>query len=164
MRLATDDPQFTTDRYWMRYALDCALKAQEEGEVPVGAVLVKDEALIARGWNQPVALNDPTAHAEIMALRAGARLLQNYRLPETTLYVTLEPCPMCIGAMIHARIQRLVFGARDPNTGAAGSGFDLLCSHRHNHSVQVSDGVLDEECSEILRVFFKIRRGPRCAV
>jgi tRNA(adenine34) deaminase len=147
-----------TDVFWMHRAFSLAHKAQEAGEVPVGAVLVKDDKAIGEGWNRPITLSDPTAHAEILALRDAARLLDNYRLPATTLYVTLEPCPMCVGAMLHARVKRLVFGAYDPKTGAAGSVFSLLQSTRHHHSIECSGGVLHRECAEILRNFFKHRR------
>lgn len=147
-----------TDEDWMRRALDLAHRAEAEGEVPVGAVLVEDDELIAEGWNRPIGAHDPTAHAEIMALRAGARRLGNYRLPGTTLYVTLEPCTMCCGAMIHARISRLVFGAFDPKTGAAGSVFSLLQAPQHNHRVEVTGGVLAQECAQVLQAFFRARR------
>lgn len=148
----------TDDEYWMRHALDLAQKAAEQGEVPVGAVLIRDGQVLGEGWNQPLTLHDPSAHAEMLAMRAGGIAAANYRLPETTLYVTLEPCPMCAGAMIHARIGRLVFGAFDPKTGAAGSVFDILTDERHNHRIIVSGGILAEECAETLRAFFRVRR------
>lgn len=147
------------DERWMRHALALAERAEREGEVPVGAVLVCGGELIAEGWNRPIGTHDPTAHAEIDALRAGGARLGNYRLTGATLYVTLEPCPMCVGALIHARIARLVFGAHDPKTGAAGSVFDLLTSPRHNHRVQVEGGVLAEESAARLQAFFRARRG-----
>ena len=146
------------DQFWMQHALTLARQAEAAGEVPVGAVLVRDEQVIGEGWNQPIGRHDPTAHAEIMALRDAARRVQNYRLPETTLYVTLEPCVMCAGAIIHARVKRLVYGAFDPKTGAAGSVFDVLNSDKHNHRVELRPGVLAEECSTLLTEFFQMRR------
>lgn len=142
----------------MRHALELARHAEAEGEVPVGAVLVKDDVLIAEGWNQPVGINDPTAHAEIMVLRAGASSIRNYRLLDTTLYVTLEPCVMCAGAIINARVKRVVYGADDPKAGAAGSVFDTLISGRLNHNVLVEAGLMAPECGEMLTAFFKKRR------
>ncbi|MGI9303762.1 MAG: tRNA adenosine(34) deaminase TadA, partial [Gammaproteobacteria bacterium] len=147
------------DESWMRRALTLALRARAAGEVPVGAVLVKDGAVVGEGWNRPIASNDPTAHAEIVALRAAGQGERNYRVPGTTLYVTLEPCPMCVGAMIHARIARLVVGAADPKTGATGSGFDLLNAPTHNHRVELTTGVLDAMCSRLLTSFFRARRN-----
>jgi tRNA(adenine34) deaminase len=147
-----------TDEDWMRYALQLAQRAALQGEVPVGAVLVQDNQVLGEGWNQPISLNDPSAHAEMLAMRAAGQAAANYRLPNTTLYVTLEPCSMCAGAMIHARIARVVFGAYDPKTGAAGSLFSVLNDPRHNHQVQISGGVLAEECAEVLRAFFRERR------
>lgn len=146
------------DTEFMRRALSLARRAAEEGEVPVGAVLVKDGEVIAEGWNRPIASQDPTAHAEIETLRAGAASLGNYRLVDTTLYVTLEPCLMCAGAIIHARVKRLVFGAPDPKTGAAGSVFDIFSSEKVNHKVLVEGGVLAEECGAVLSGFFRERR------
>jgi tRNA(adenine34) deaminase len=143
---------------FMRHALALSRRAAEEGEVPVGAVLVKDDRVVAEGWNRPIASQDPTAHAEIEALRAGAATLGNYRLIDTTLYVTLEPCLMCAGAIVHARVARLVFGAADPKTGAAGSVFDVFSSDRLNHRVTVQGGVLAEECGAVLSEFFRMRR------
>ena len=147
-----------SDENWMRYALQLAQQAALQGEVPVGAVLVQDDNILGEGWNQPISLNDPSAHAEMLAMRAAGQVAANYRLPNTTLYVTLEPCCMCAGAMIHARIARVVFGAYDPKTGAAGSLFSVLNDPRHNHQVQISGGVLAEECAELLRIFFRERR------
>jgi tRNA(adenine34) deaminase len=146
------------DADWMRHALILARRAADEGEVPVGAVVVRDNALIAEGWNRPITDHDPSAHAEIVALRAAGRAEANYRLPGTTLYVTLEPCAMCAGAIIHARVARVVYGAADPRAGAAGSVFSRLGSDRFNHVVEVQGGVLAEECGELLRGFFKARR------
>ena len=147
-----------SDENWMRYALQLAQQAALQGEVPVGAVLVQDDNILGEGWNQPISLNDPSAHAEMLSMRAAGQSAANYRLPNTTLYVTLEPCSMCAGAMIHARIARVVFGAYDPKTGAAGSLFSVLNDPRHNHQVQISGGVLAEECAELLRTFFRERR------
>ncbi len=146
------------DEHWMRHALQVAMRAESHGEVPVGAVLVRDGQLLAEGWNQPIATHDPTAHAEIIALREAGRIEGNYRLPGSTLYVTLEPCAMCVGAMLHARVARLVFGARDPKTGAAGGVFDLAGDPRHLHKMEVVGGLLEEEAAAMLRVFFKARR------
>ena len=142
----------------MLHAQRLAAKAQSQGEVPVGAVLVKDNEVVGEGWNQPITLSDPSAHAEIMALRGAGQALENYRLPGTTLYVTLEPCSMCAGAMLHARVARVVFGAYDPKTGAAGSVYDTLLDERNLHNVSVDGGVLADACSEQLRAFFRARR------
>lgn len=146
------------DVKWMRHALSLAHRAEAEGEVPVGALIIRKGELISEGWNQPVMSHDPTAHAEVMALRAAGISENNYRLLDTTLYVTLEPCVMCAGAIIHARVGRVVYGATDPRVGAAGSAFSLLGSDRFNHVVEVEGGVLAEECSDLLRRFFKARR------
>lgn len=153
-----------THEHWMRYALTLARRAWEEGEVPVGAVLVHNNQVIGEGWNRPIGRHDPTAHAEIMALRQGGLVLQNYRLLETTLYVTLEPCVMCAGAMVHGRIGSLVFGARDAKTGAIGSLMDVLGHPGMNHQVTVTEGVLAEECSAILSDFFRARRLEKKAL
>ncbi len=142
----------------MSEALVLARQAEAAGEVPVGAVMVKDGAIIGRGWNHPIAAHDPTAHAEIIAMREAARTLKNYRLTDTTLYVTLEPCVMCAGAMVHARVKRLVFGATDPRAGAAGSVFNLVRASVLNHRLEVTGGVMAEECGEILKRFFVDRR------
>ncbi|EHD20555.1 MULTISPECIES: tRNA adenosine(34) deaminase TadA [Brenneria] len=146
------------DEYWMRYALTLARRAQDEGEVPVGAVLVLDNQVVGEGWNRPIGHHDPTAHAEIMALRQGGAALRNYRLLHTTLYVTLEPCIMCAGAMIHSRIGRLVYGAADEKTGAAGSLVDILRHPGMNHQIVVDSGILAAECSATLSAFFRRRR------
>lgn len=147
------------DDAWMQQAIALARRAEAEGEVPVGALIVRDGEIIGEGWNRPIGENDPTAHAEIMALRDAGRRVGNYRLPGATLYVTLEPCVMCAGAMIHARIGRLVFGAFDPKGGAVGSVFDLLpADSRFNHGFDCLGGVLAEECGELLKAFFRGRR------
>lgn len=149
------------DQYWMRHAITLAKQAEVQGEVPVGAVLIYQQQLVGEGWNQPIRSNDPTAHAEILALRQGAAHLKNYRLIHSTLYVTLEPCTMCVGAIIHARIGRVVFGAFDPKTGAAGSAFHLLQDERHNHQVICEGGVLADESAILLRNFFRERRQDK---
>jgi tRNA(adenine34) deaminase len=142
----------------MRRALDLARHAEQAGEVPVGALVVLNDEVIGEGWNQPIVSHDPTAHAEIVALRAAATRLKNYRLTDTTLYVTLEPCAMCAGAIVQARVARVVYGATDPKAGAAGSVFNLLGSPSLNHRAQVTGGVLAEECGTMLRKFFEVRR------
>ena len=148
------------DLNWMQHTIQLAKKAEDDGEVPVGAVIVQDGEIIGEGWNRPISTNDPTAHAEIIALRAAGELVGNYRLPETTLYVTLEPCPMCASAIIHARVKRVVFGAYDPKGGAAGSVFNLLPpDDRFNHTLQCEGGLLERECSDLLRHFFRRRRS-----
>ena len=152
-------PASDCDRYWMGRALDLARCAAEAGEVPVGAVLVRGDEAIGEGWNQPIGACDPTAHAEVLALRAAAARVGNYRLVESTLYVTLEPCPMCAGAIVHARVARVVFGAMDPRAGAAGTVFDVLQSAALNHRAEVVGGVLGEACGMVLREFFRARRS-----
>ncbi len=147
-----------TDEDWMGRALKLADQAAEDGEVPVGAVIVKDGMVVGEGWNRSIGNRDPSAHAEIIAMRDAGGLLGNYRLSDCELYVTLEPCIMCAGAMIHARIKRLIYGAADPKTGAAGSVFDILSSDKHNHSVDVTGGVMAEEAAEKLQAFFRERR------
>ena len=146
------------DKHFMKAALKAAKKARENGEVPVGAVLVKDDEIISTGQNSPITLNDPTAHAEIIALREGGEKLKNYRLIDTTLYVTMEPCTMCMGAIIHARIKKLVFGTFDPRAGAAGSLFDFTIENKFNHKVEVKSGILESECRELIQAFFKQKR------
>ena len=142
----------------MTRALELARVAESEGEVPVGAVIVKDDAVVAEGWNRPIRSCDPTAHAEIVALRAAGEALRTYRLTETTLYVTLEPCAMCASAMVHARVRRLVFAATDPRAGAAGSVFNIIQHASLNHRLECTSGVLAEECGALLRGFFAARR------
>ncbi|MDR1462075.1 MAG: tRNA adenosine(34) deaminase TadA [Azoarcus sp.] len=143
---------------FMREALALAREAAEAGEVPVGAVVVRGDEIVGRGFNQPIAARDPSAHAEIMAVRDAARNLGNYRLPGCELYVTLEPCLMCTGAIFHARIARVVFGARDPKTGAAGSVLDLYAEPRLNHHAAIVGGMLADECATLLSTFFATRR------
>ena len=142
----------------MRRALELARRAQAEGEVPVGALVVLDEKIVGEGWNRPISASDPSAHAEIQAMRAAASVRKNYRLIGATLYVTLEPCAMCVGAMFHARIRRVVFGAADPKTGAAGSAVDLFSQEHLNHHALVQGGVLAAECGALLSSFFAARR------
>ena len=150
--------QAQLDRQFMQEAIEQAKLAANAGEVPVGAVLVRDGQIISRGFNQSIGNSDPSAHAEMIAMRAAAETEGNYRLPGTTLYVTLEPCTMCAGAMLHARIDRVVFGAQDPKTGAAGSVLNVFSEKQINHQTQVEGGILGEECGQLLRKFFKERR------
>ncbi len=150
--------QAELDRQFMQQAIEQAKLAAAAGEVPVGAVLVHEGQVISTGFNQPIGHADPSAHAEMMALRSAAQTFSNYRLPGSTLYVTLEPCVMCAGAMLHARIDRVVFGATDPKTGAAGSVLDVFSEKRINHQTQVEGGVMGQECGQLLRDFFKERR------
>ncbi len=147
-----------SDEKWMKIAIDEAHLAMDENEIPVGAVLVKDNKLIAQAHNRPIINNDPTAHAEIEVLRKAGAKLRNYRLPRTTLYVTLEPCAMCFGAMIHARIDRVVFGASDFKSGVCGSTIDLSSQSIFNHQISVSGAVLEHKCKNILQSFFKSLR------
>jgi len=145
---------------FMQTALSEAKKAERKAEVPIGAVLVaENEEILSAAHNQTVTLNDPSAHAEILAIRKGAEKIQNYRLLNTTLYVTLEPCPMCMGAVIHARIARVVFGARDPKWGAAGSLYNFATDHRFNHQLQIIEGICVSECKEVMKEFFRQKRG-----
>ena len=147
-----------TDDAWMAQALELAREAARRGEVPVGALLVRDDAVLGRGGNAPIAHNDPTSHAEIVALREAGRALGNYRLPGCTLYVTLEPCAMCAGAILHARLARLVYGASDPKTGACGSVVDLFAQTRLNHHTRVTGGVAADACGTLVSEFFAARR------
>ncbi|MBD3670628.1 MAG: tRNA adenosine(34) deaminase TadA [Gammaproteobacteria bacterium] len=154
MRMELESP----DQFWMRRALELSMLAARHGEVPVGAVIVKDGDEVGSGWNRPIEGHDPSAHAEIEALRSAGKRLSNYRLPDTTLYVTLEPCAMCAGAIIHARVKRVVFGASDPKGGAAGSVFQILGTEKLNHQVEIVSGVLEQECGDMLREFFRMKR------
>ena len=149
----------SVDEKWMALAIEQAKLAEKINEVPVGAVLVQDDQLIASAHNQPITNHDPTARAEIQLLRAAGKQLNNYRLPNTTLYVTLEPCTMCLGAMIHARVSRIVFGAYDQKTGVCGSCQDLSTSKCFNHSIETEGGILADECKQLLQKFFKKRRA-----
>ncbi len=153
--------QIEIDEYWMNQALELAKNAQEAGEIPVGALLVKDNQLIASGWNCSIENHDATAHAEIVALQQAGKVLNNYRLLDTTLYVTLEPCIMCTGAMIHSRIGRVVYGAKDFKTGACGSFINIMGMSGLNHYIEVTGGVLEETCSSMLSAFFKMRREQK---
>ncbi len=147
------------DTIFMQRALALAVRAENENEVPVGALVVYQGQVIAEAWNRPRASHDPTAHAEVLALRAAGTVLDNYRLPGAELYVTLEPCAMCVGAMVHARIARLVYGASDAKTGALGGSFNLLAEGRFNHQIQVAGGVLAAPCGAVLTAFFQRRRS-----
>src|ERR671910_1420397 len=148
---------FMSDSKYMARALELAREAERAGEVPVGAVIVKDDAIVGEGWNRPISTSDPTAHAEIVAMRAAAQKLGTYRLLDTTLYVTLEPCPMCAGAMVHARVKRLVYAATDPRAGAAGTIFNIVQHPSLNHRVECEAGLMGEECATLLRTFFQGR-------
>jgi tRNA(adenine34) deaminase len=147
------------DLHWMRHAIELAKRGQAAGEVPVGAVIIKNNRIIGEGWNQPIGLHDPSAHAEMVALREAGKTLSNYRLLDTTLYVTLEPCVMCAGAIMHARIGRVVYGANDPKAGAAGSVVDIFSNTKLNHHVTVEGGLLSDECGDLLTQFFKSKRN-----
>ena len=156
--MADLDVGINSDQAFMTRALELARQARDRGEVPVGAIVVHEGAVIGEGFNQPISLADPSAHAEMQAIRMAARRLDNYRLLDATVYVTLEPCAMCAGAMVHARIKRLVYGAADPKTGATGSVFNLVQSEQLNHRLEVAGGVMEKECGELLRDFFRKRR------
>ncbi len=147
------------DTTYMQEALKLAAQAAASGEVPVGAVVVKDGVIVGRGYNQPIAGSDPTAHAEVIAMRDAGKALGNYRLTDCDLYVTLEPCVMCAGAIMHARIRRLIYGARDPKTGACGSAIDLFAQQHLNHHAEVSSGMLADDAVALLQDFFARRRG-----
>ena len=153
--------QESLDIFWMQHAIELAHRAESEGEVPVGAVVVYNEEVIGEGWNRSIIDNDPTAHAEIMALRSAAQKIKNYRLIDTTLYVTLEPCIMCTGAIIHSRVKRVVYGAIDPKAGACESAFNILGTDCLNHQVKIERGILAEECSQVLTNFFKNKRAEK---
>ncbi|MEM8593496.1 MAG: tRNA adenosine(34) deaminase TadA [Pseudomonadota bacterium] len=157
----TYEPQQEKDEYWMVQALRLAQRAREQGEVPVGALLVKDDVLIAEGWNQPITLNDPTAHAEIMCLRRAGEKQANYRLIDCTLYVTLEPCAMCTGALLHARVKRVVYATPEPKAGCIHSQAQLLDQPFVNHAVEVTSGVCEHEASQLLSGFFAQRRADK---
>jgi len=146
------------DQHWMARALELAKHAQQQGEVPVGAVIVRDGIVLGEGWNQPISQHDSTAHAEIQALRAACAHVENYRLPGATLYVTLEPCIMCAGAIVHARIERVVYATKEPKTGAVGSCFDIFNTQQLNHYVHCEHGLLADESTQLLQDFFRSRR------
>ena len=146
------------DEKWMQIAIQEAIKAEKKGEVPVGAVLVKDGLLIAKAHNQPISKNDATAHAEIQLIRVAGKELQNYRLNGSTLFVTLEPCAMCFGAMVHARVKRIVYGAHDQKTGVCGSSEDLTNANCFKHKINITGSVSEKKCSQLLQTFFKSRR------
>ena len=150
-----------TDQEWMTHALSLARKAQSEGEVPVGAVVVRDGKVVGEGWNRNIIQNDASAHAEIQALRDAGQNLGNHRLPGCVLYVTLEPCAMCVGAMIHARLERVLFGASDPKTGALGGAYSLPAAHSHNHVLEYEGGLMAENAAELLKIFFRTRRQSK---
>jgi tRNA(adenine34) deaminase len=152
------------DLHWMQYALQLADKAEQSGEIPVGAVLVKDGVVLGEGWNQSIQLNDPSAHAEMIAIRQAAEKIGNYRLIDCTLYVTLEPCAMCAGLLVHSRVKRLVFGAKDAKTGAAGSVLDIVQHPVLNHQLVVQDGLLAQQCANKLSEFFRRRRTEQKAL
>lgn len=166
--LAHEDNNFKdieqTDQYWMDYALLLADKAESLGEIPVGAVLIKNNKVIGTGWNLSISEHNACAHAEINAIGEAGKTLQNYRLIDSTLYVTLEPCPMCAGALVHSRIKRLVYGASDYKTGAAGSIFDLVRNDQLNHQLEVTSGVYAEKCANKISDFFKRRRKEKKAL
>ena len=151
--------QLNQDETYMRRALELAAKAAAEDEVPVGAVLVMDDEIVGEGYNQVITLSDPSAHAEAQAIRAAGQAIDNYRLVNSTLYVTLEPCAMCAGLITHARVKRLVFGAPDPRTGATGTAIEVLNHSSMNHKVEIQAGMLADECGDILRQFFRARRN-----
>lgn len=151
--------KMTQDAKWMQRAFELAEKAKSHDEVPVGAVIVFENQIIGEGWNQPISSSDPTAHAEIMALRDAGNNIGNYRLPNTTMYVTLEPCVMCAGAIVHARLEKLVYAAGDPKTGACGSVFNLLQSEELNHKVDIEQGIMENESRSFIQTFFKEKRA-----
>lgn len=158
---STDNDIKQDDAYWMRYAMALAAKAEALGEVPVGAVIVRDNEVIGEGFNQPISSHDPTAHAEVVALRHAAQHLENYRVVDATLYVTLEPCSMCVGALTHGRVARLVYGTKEPKAGAVVSAVSLVNAEWFNHKIDVQGGVLADECSEQLSQFFRSRRAAK---
>ena len=154
--------QNKTDQFWMSITIELAKQAGESGEVPVGVVLIIDDKVISKGRNQSIELNDPSAHAEIQALREAGSKIGNYRLNRSKIYVTIEPCTMCIGALVHARIEKLIFGAREPKSGASSAVNDILGKNSFNHRFKVLEGVLEDECSQLLRNFFRARRNNQC--
>ena len=149
------------DAKWMQRAFELAQTAKEHDEVPVGAIIVHEDQIIGEGWNRPISSNDPTAHAEIIALRDAGNNMGNYRLPGATMYVTLEPCAMCAGAMVHARLTKLVYAADDPKTGACGGVFNLLQTDELNHKVEIEKGLLEDECRSLIQNFFKEKRAKQ---
>ncbi|WP_340676741.1 tRNA adenosine(34) deaminase TadA [Paraglaciecola sp.] len=161
--MTTPKTQVEQDIYWMKHALSLADNAEQQGEIPVGSVLVVDNKVVGEGWNQSISLHDPSAHAEMQAIRQAGQRLQNYRMVDATLYVTLEPCPMCAGLLVHSRIARLVFGAADYKTGAAGSVMNLLENKQLNHQVNITGGIEDEVCGEKISAFFRYRRAQKKA-
>jgi len=163
-KINTLNTESYNDEDWMRYALSLADKAESVGEIPVGAVLVKDNKVVGEGWNVSIIEHNACAHAEVKAIAEAGANLKNYRLIDCTLYVTLEPCPMCAGAIVHARIKRLVYGAGDYKTGAAGSVFDLVRHDQLNHQVEVTAGIYAEECATKISNFFKRRRNEKKAL
>jgi len=160
----SDTGNNTDDIKWIEYAMALAAKAEAQGEIPIGAVIVKDDVVLGEGWNQSITLNDASAHAEIMAIRDAGQRVNNYRLVGSTIYVTLEPCPMCAGALVHSRISRLVFAAKDYKTGAVGSVMNLLTHASMNHRVEHESGVCEQACSEQLSQFFRKRRAEKKAI
>ncbi|WP_310649970.1 tRNA adenosine(34) deaminase TadA [Colwellia sp. MB02u-14] len=159
--MTVSEEQQALDQTFMQRAFELAEQAEAIDEIPVGAVVVAHNKIISEGYNQSITLNDPSAHAEMVAIRHAGSVLQNYRLLDCTLYVTLEPCPMCAGLLVHSRIKRVVYATTDLKTGAAGSAFNLLCDEKHNHQIQLSSGVMAEECSQLLSTFFKRRRTEK---
>lgn len=159
--MPTSDEQQTLDKKFMLRAFELAQQAEAIDEIPVGAVVVANNEIISEGYNQSITLNDPSAHAEMVAIRKAGSTLKNYRLLDCTLYVTLEPCPMCAGLLVHSRIKRVVYATADLKTGAAGSAFNLLCDEKHNHQIELSSGMMAEECSQLLSAFFKRRRAEK---
>ena len=147
-----------SDEEWMQYALQLAKKSEQRDEVPVGAIIVYKNKIIGEGWNQPISSNNPTAHAEIMALQDAGEKIGNYRLLDSTMYVTLEPCVMCAGALVHARIAKLVYAVDDQKTGACGSVFNMIQAEELNHNTEIKKGVLEKECQALIKNFFKEKR------
>ena len=162
--MMVSEEQEVIDKQFMKRAFELAQQAETIDEIPVGAVVVANNKIISEGYNQSITLNDPSAHAEMVAIRQAGSALQNYRLLDCTLYVTLEPCPMCAGLLIHSRIKRVVYATTDLKTGAAGSAFNLLCDEKHNHQIQLSSGIMAQECSQLLSAFFKRRRSEKKAL